>query len=94
MNIFNFSCFSDDGTCNSNDNHNINENNKVNDNQKCPSDDTISHQVAMSHYNVGCSLQEEGKLEEAINNYRKAISEDPEFCDAHYNLANGEHLIL
>lgn len=43
----------------------------------------------MSHYNLGCTNQAAGKLDEAMTNYRNAIAEDASFCDAHYNLANG-----
>ena len=58
--------------------------------EKSLTETTISNQLAVSHYNLGCTKQEEGKLDEAIICYRNAIEEDNNFCDAHYNLANGK----
>eukprot|EP00602_Paraphysomonas_sp_CaronLab_P006514 CAMPEP_0185033160 /NCGR_PEP_ID=MMETSP1103-20130426/21884_1 /TAXON_ID=36769 /ORGANISM="Paraphysomonas bandaiensis, Strain Caron Lab Isolate" /LENGTH=239 /DNA_ID=CAMNT_0027569335 /DNA_START=226 /DNA_END=945 /DNA_ORIENTATION=- len=45
------------------------------------------------HYNLGCSLQEEGKLREAIDSYKNALEVDPSYCDAQYNLANALQLL-
>jgi len=44
------------------------------------------------HYNLGCSLQEEGKFSEAIESYKRALLIDPNYCDAQYNLANALQL--
>jgi tetratricopeptide (TPR) repeat protein len=56
-----------------------------------PMDQVMNHLVVM-HYNMGCSLQEEGKLNEAIVCYQNALALDQNYCDAQYNLANALQL--
>jgi hypothetical protein len=80
MNFFGISCFTDSAAA---------EKKTTQGATKSPTESAISNQLAMSHYNLGCTMQEQGKLDEAILNYRNAIDEDASFCDAHYNLANG-----
>jgi tetratricopeptide (TPR) repeat protein len=58
-----------------------------------PTSDQIRTQLLAMHYNLGCSLQEEGKLEEAILCYRNAVSIDKNHSDAQYNLANALQLV-
>ncbi len=43
---------------------------------------------APAHVNVGIGLEEEGRLDEAIQAYRRALLIDPERILAHYNLGN------
>jgi Flp pilus assembly protein TadD len=43
---------------------------------------------AVSAYNQGCGLQEQGNIAGAVSSYRHAISLDPTHADAHYNLAS------
>ena len=43
---------------------------------------------ARSHNNLGVSLVEEGKIDEAVDHYQKALKNNPNYDDAHYNLAN------
>lgn len=38
-------------------------------------------------FDLGLALEHQGRLEEAARAYRRAIAWDPEFVDAHYNLA-------
>jgi tetratricopeptide (TPR) repeat protein len=40
------------------------------------------------YYNIGNVLSKEGKLDEAIRYYRRALELDPDFAKAHYNLGN------
>jgi tetratricopeptide (TPR) repeat protein len=40
-----------------------------------------------SHYNRGVEFYDQGRLEDAIREYRMAIEDDPENYRAHYNLA-------
>jgi len=82
MNFFGISCFSDSATPEK-------KPESSQDSTKTPTESKISNELAMSHYNLGCVMQEQGKLDEAVINYRNAIKEDASFCDAHYNLANG-----
>ena len=42
---------------------------------------------ATAHYNLGVALQDLGRREQAIQAYQTAVRVDPEFADAHYNLA-------
>lgn len=42
--------------------------------------------TATDHYNLGITLGEQGQLEEAIKEYRKAIHLDPDYGEAHYQL--------
>lgn len=51
---------------------------------------------ALTHFNVGSVLQEEGQTEDAIAEYRAALALEPDEADAHTNLgvllaARGEH---
>lgn len=41
---------------------------------------------AMGHYNLGNALWHEGKLAEAVEAYRKAITLKPDYAKAHFNL--------
>jgi protein O-GlcNAc transferase len=54
-------------------------------------DEVQSHLIAM-HYNLGCSCQEEGRLDEAIKCYQNVLLIDDTYCDAQYNLANALQL--
>jgi tetratricopeptide (TPR) repeat protein len=90
MSFFGFSCFSD-GAADSASSTGKDGSKTSSSTSLPPTNSVISNQLAMSHYNVGCTLQEEGKLDEAIKSYRDAIAEDDKFCDAHYNLANGKN---
>ena len=39
-----------------------------------------------AHYNLGIALHDQGKLDEAIAEYREAIRLKPDYAEAHYNL--------
>ena len=41
---------------------------------------------AEAHYNLGVILDQQGKLQEAIGQYERALRLDPDFADAHNNL--------
>ena len=43
---------------------------------------------AEGHFNLGNALMGQGKLDEAIAAYRRAIGIKPDFADAHSNLGN------
>ena len=43
---------------------------------------------AKAHYNLGVASSKQGKLDEAIAEYKRAIIIDPYFTDSHYNLAS------
>ena len=45
-------------------------------------------EVCHAHNNLGVALQDQGKLDEAIACYRKAIELDPKYARAHNNLGN------
>ena len=40
----------------------------------------------MAHYNLGITLTEQGKTDEAIAHYREAVALRPGYAEAHYNL--------
>jgi protein O-mannosyl-transferase len=42
----------------------------------------------MAHNNIAINLAKEGKMDEAIAHYEKALELDPTYGEAHYNLAN------
>ena len=48
----------------------------------------ISTTEAASHYNLGNTLAELGRLEDAATSYKRAIAIKPDFIEAHYNLSN------
>jgi predicted O-linked N-acetylglucosamine transferase (SPINDLY family)/predicted SAM-dependent methyltransferase len=41
---------------------------------------------AVSHYMLGCSLQAQGKVQDAIRSFSRAIQLDPDYAKAHNNL--------
>jgi tetratricopeptide (TPR) repeat protein len=41
----------------------------------------------MAHYNLGVTLKEQGKLDEAISHYQRALLTKPDFIEAYDNLA-------
>ncbi|MBG1267357.1 caspase, EACC1-associated type [Nostoc sp. WHI] len=43
---------------------------------------------ANAHLNLGITLHDQGKLDEAIAAFRKAIQADPKYLDAYFNLGN------
>ena len=43
--------------------------------------------MAEAHNNLGLAYREEGKLEEAIRHYQRALVLRPDDAEAHYNLA-------
>jgi len=45
----------------------------------------------LAHYNLGCSLLDEGKIEDAIYNYDKTISIKPDYIGAYNNRAVAYH---
>ena len=48
----------------------------------------VRSQVVLSdRTNMGVTLQDQGKLEEAIEAYKKALSLKPDYAEAHYNLS-------
>ncbi len=48
----------------------------------------LNPHFAAAHVNVGVALEEEGRVDEAIRAYRKALEAEPERFAAHYNLGN------
>lgn len=48
--------------------------------------------VALKHYNKGTALSRSGNLDQAIEEFKKAIDIDPNYGDAHYNLGYSYHL--
>jgi tetratricopeptide (TPR) repeat protein len=48
----------------------------------------VTEYDAKSLNNFGAALRQQGKLDEAIRQYREAIKIDPAYAPAHYNLAN------
>jgi len=48
---------------------------------------TLTPGAAVLHYGLGIELQSQGKIDEAINRYRRAIEIRPYYAEAHYNLA-------
>lgn len=51
-----------------------------------------SSQEAIILFNQGNTYKQQGKLAEAIAAYKKALSIDPNFADAHYNLGRTYYL--
>jgi Flp pilus assembly protein TadD len=43
---------------------------------------------AEAHSNLGNTLKELGRLDEALASYRQAIALKPDYAEAHYNLGN------
>jgi predicted O-linked N-acetylglucosamine transferase (SPINDLY family) len=56
---------------------------KLNDTNKALS---IRPDSADAHYNMGVTLQKQGKLEETIEAYNKAIALKPDYANAYYNM--------
>jgi len=48
----------------------------------------VSTREAIAHYNLGNTLADLGRLEDAAASYRKAIAAKPDLIEAHYNLSN------
>lgn len=48
---------------------------------------TANNMSAHDHYHLGVDLFAEGKLEEAVAAYHKALDEDPHFTDAMHGIA-------
>jgi TPR repeat/Tetratricopeptide repeat len=44
--------------------------------------------LAKAHYNLGVALFNQGRIEEAVSQYRQALHFDPDKVEAHNNLAN------
>ena len=42
----------------------------------------------MAHYNLGTTLAAGGRIDEAIEHYRKALEIKPGYAEAHVNLGN------
>jgi tetratricopeptide (TPR) repeat protein len=40
----------------------------------------------LAHYNLGMALKEQGKMEEALNEFRSAVKIIPDYVDAHNNI--------
>ena len=58
---------------------------RLNEGNKEPA---IKPNHAEAYYNMGISLKEQRKLDEAIVAYNKAISIKPDYADAYYNMGN------
>jgi len=52
----------------------------------CPEENGINQNDGDSLYNLGIKLSEQGRVEEAIACYRRAVEINPNDVDAHYNL--------
>jgi 2-polyprenyl-3-methyl-5-hydroxy-6-metoxy-1,4-benzoquinol methylase len=48
----------------------------------------VSTREAITYYNLGNTLAELGRLEDAVTSYKKAIAIKPDFIEAHFNLSN------
>ncbi|TXT25729.1 MAG: methyltransferase type 12 [Gallionellaceae bacterium] len=44
--------------------------------------------TSLMHYNLGLAFRAQGKLDEAIASYRRAIALQPGYAEAHFNLGN------
>ena len=53
----------------------------------------LNPQDAQSHNNIGVTLAEQGKLEEAIAHFSEAVRINPKFTEAQRNLENGLKLV-
>ncbi|MDB3861683.1 tetratricopeptide repeat protein, partial [Paracoccaceae bacterium] len=49
---------------------------------------SIKPDTAEIHNNLGIALKEQGKLDEALGLFRKALSLKPDFAEAYYNMGN------
>ena len=45
------------------------------------------------HYNLGTVFLDQGKYQEAINQYKEALQTNPNFAEAHYNLGDAYLMI-
>jgi tetratricopeptide (TPR) repeat protein len=50
---------------------------------------SVTTNNAAAHFKYGAALEESGKLDEALRHYRDALRIEPDYAEAHYNLANG-----
>lgn len=48
----------------------------------------VHSEKAVSYYNMGCTMQEQGKITDAVRLYKEALKLDPKHVDAHYNLGS------
>ena len=48
---------------------------------------TITPESSIAHYNLGKTLETEGRVEQAIELYSRAVTLNPGYADAHHNLA-------
>ena len=44
--------------------------------------------TSLMHYNLGLMLKAQGRLDEAVESYRKALSLKPDYAEAHNNIGN------
>ena len=47
----------------------------------------VTPDSSVAHYNLGKTLETEGKADQAMELYRRAVTRNPDNADAHYNLA-------
>jgi Tfp pilus assembly protein PilF len=53
-----------------------------------PADREILNMTGKTYYNLGLLSSKQGKINDALNNYKKAISINPDYADAHKSLAD------